>query len=233
MSLILSELRSRIPIAGIGYQWAARLTAPSLGFIVAILLFSGYMLASGGETLLLIAPLLGNIFGFSSAGTTVMALVSVGVFILVAAINILSVRLTARVNNISLPTEIIGTVVLGVVLLIAALTSNHPVHFSSLFSTHNPAHNPAFYGFALAALMSVFTLEGQENASDLGEEGTGVRRGVPRAILGAVALSGLFGMITLICIGLAIPNLNATASSPTPIAYITNYWLGGRPRRFS
>ena len=227
VSLILSELGSRIPIAGIGYQSVSRLTVPSLGFIVAVLIFSGYMLASGGETLLLIAPLLGNIFGFSSAGTTVMALVSVGVFILVAAINILSVRLTARVNNVSLPTEIVGTVVLGIVLLIAALTSHHPVHASVLFSTHNPAHNPALYGFALAALMSVFTLEGQESASDLGEEGVGVRRSVPRAILGAVALSGLFGMITLICVGLAIPNVNAAAASPTPIAYITNYWLGG------
>ena len=75
--------------------------------------------------------------------------------------------------------------------------------------------------------MSVFTLEGQESASDLGEEGIGVRMGVPRAILGSVILSGIFGMITLVCVALAIPNLNATAASPTPIAYITDYWLGG------
>ncbi len=227
LSLILSELGSRMPIAGIGYQWASRLTTPSLGFIVAVLIFSAFMLASGGETLLLIAPLMANVFGFTGAGTAELALLSVGIFILIAVINILSVRLTARVNNISLVTEILGTVVLGVILLIVALTSSHPVHASILFSTANPAHNKALYGFALAALMSVFTLEGQESASDLGEEGRGVRMGVPRAILGSVILSGIFGMITLVCVALAIPNLNATAASPTPIAYITDYWLGG------
>lgn len=227
LSLILAELGSRIPIAGIGYQWASRLTTPSLGWIVAVLIFSAFMLASGGETLLLIAPLMANVFGFTGASTAELALLSVGIFILIAAINILSVRLTARVNNVSLVTEVLGTVVLGVILVIVALTSNHPVHASILFTTHNPAHNTALYGFALAALMSVFTLEGQESASDLGEEGIGVRFGVPRAILGSVILSGIFGMITLICVALAIPNLDAAAASPTPIAYITNYWLGG------
>lgn len=226
LSLILSELGSRMPIAGIGYQWASRLTTPSLGFIVAILIFSAFMLASGGETLLLIAPLMANVFGFTGASTAELALLSVGIFILIAAINILSVRLTARVNNVSLVTEILGTVVLGVILLIVALTSSHPIHASILFNTVNPNHNKALYGFALAALMSVFTLEGQESASDLGEEGRGVRMGVPRAILGSVILSGVFGMITLVCIGLVIPNLSATAASPTPIAYITDYWLG-------
>jgi amino acid transporter len=227
LSLILSELGSRMPIAGIGYQWASRLTTPSLGFIVAVLIFSAFMLASGGETLLLIAPLMANVFGFTGASTAELALLSVGIFILIAAINILSVRLTARVNNVSLVTEILGTVVLGVILVIVALTSSHPVHASILFTTHNPAHNTALYGFALAALMSVFTLEGQESASDLGEEGIGVRLGVPRAILSSVILSGIFGMITLVCVALAIPNLDAAAASPTPIAYITNYWLGG------
>jgi len=227
VSLILSELGSRMPIAGIGYQWASRLVSPSLGFIVAMLIFSAFMLASGGETLLLIAPLMANVFGFTGASTAELALLSVGIFILIALINILSVKLTARVNNVSLVTEILGTVVLGVILVIVALTSSHPVHASILFNTHNPAHNAALYGFALAALMSVFTLEGQESASDLGEEGIGVRLGVPRAILGSVILSGIFGMITLICVALAIPNLDAAASSPTPIAYITNYWLGG------
>jgi amino acid transporter len=226
LSLILSELGSRMPIAGIGYQWASRLTTPSLGFIVAVLIFSAFMLASGGETLLLIAPLMANLFGFTGASTAELALLSVGIFILIAVINILSVRLTARVNNISLVTELLGTVVLGIVLLIVALTSNHPVHASILFNTVNPNHNKALYGFALASLMSVFTLEGQESASDLGEEGRGVRMGVPRAILGSVILSGIFGMITLVCIGVVIPNLSAAAASPTPIAYITNYWLG-------
>jgi amino acid transporter len=225
-SLILAELGSRIPIAGIGYQWGARLVSPSLGWVMAVIIFSAFMLASGGETLLLIAPLVADVFNLTATQTD-LVLISIGVFILVALINIVSVRLTARVNNISLVTELVGTVILGVTLLIAFLTSHHKPHTASfLFSTTNPAHNHVLYGFALACLMSIFTITGMESASDLGEEGVGVRRSVPRAILGSVLLSGVFGMITLICVALAIPNLAATAASPTPIAYITNYWLG-------
>lgn len=227
LSLILAELGSRIPIAGIGYQWGARLVSPGLGWVMAVIIFSAFMLASGGETLLLIAPLIADVFNISATNVAHMVLISIGVFALVAVINIFSVRLTARVNNVSLVTELVGTVVLGVTLLVAFLTSHHQPHTASfLFSTTNPAHNKALYGFAIAALMSIFTITGMESASDLGEEGVGVRRSVPRAIIGSVALSGIFGMITLICVALAIPNLTATATSPTPIAYITNYWLG-------
>ena len=47
-----------------------------------------------------------------------------------------------------------------------------------------------------------------------------------RAIIGAVAISGIVGMITLICFAISIPNLAAVASSPTPIAYLAKYWFG-------
>jgi amino acid transporter len=53
-----------------------------------------------------------------------------------------------------------------------------------------------------------------------------VQRNVARAIIGAVAISGVIGMITLICFAIGIPNLPAVASSPTPIAYISTYWFG-------
>ncbi|MHB8506103.1 MAG: amino acid permease, partial [Acidimicrobiales bacterium] len=174
LSLVLAELGSRIPIAGIGYQWGARLVSPGLGWVLAVMIFSSFMLASGGETLLLISPLFADIVGLNAANTTQMALLSVGFFVLVAAINIFSVRLTARVNNVSLVTEVIGTVVLGVALLIAWSVARHPLHSASiLFNSTNPNHNVAWYGFGLAMLIGIFTLEGMESASDLGEEGVG------------------------------------------------------------
>jgi amino acid transporter len=53
-----------------------------------------------------------------------------------------------------------------------------------------------------------------------------VQKTVARAIIGAVAISGIVGMITLICFAISIPNLSAVASSPTPIAYLAQYWYG-------
>ncbi len=225
LSLILAELGSRIPIAGIGYQWGARLVSPGLGWVLAFGILAAFILASGGETLLLIAPLFATVFGLDASNLTLMATISVIVFVIVAAINVMSVRLTARINNISLVTEVVGTVVLGIALLIAFVA--HPIHnISFLASTTNPAGNVPWFGFLLAMLIGIFTLEGMESASDLGEEGHGVRRSVPRAIIYSVIISGVLGMFTLFAVGLAIPDVGKAAASPTPVAYIAEYWLG-------
>ena len=74
--------------------------------------------------------------------------------------------------------------------------------------------------------MGAFTIGGFEASADLGEEAVGVQRTVARAIIGAVAISGIVGMITLICFAIGIPNLSAVASSPTPIADIARFWFG-------
>ena len=74
--------------------------------------------------------------------------------------------------------------------------------------------------------MGAFTIGGFEACADLGEEAVGAQRTVARAIIGAVAISGIIGMITLICFAISIPNLSAVASSPTPIAYLAKYWFG-------
>src|SRR5579884_3181825 len=212
LSLVLAELGSRIPIAGIGYQWAARLVSPGLGWVMAFGIMAAFTLASGGETLLLIAPLIATVFGLNAENLVLMASIAVGVLVLVGIINVASVRITARINNVSLASEVIGTVVLGIVLLVLFLM--HPIHgIGFLFTTRNPAGNPAWFGFFLAMLIGIFTIEGQESASDLGEEGHGVQRNVPRAIIYSVIISGVFGMITLFCVGLAIPDVAKTAAA--------------------
>lgn len=225
LAMVLAELGSRIPLAGYSYQWAARLAGPGLGWIVAMIIFSGFTLASAAEALLLIAPLIASVLGLDASNTVLMTIISVIVFVAIAIINITSVWLTARINNISVATEVLGTGVLALILLVAFLI--HPNHGADfLFTTGNLGGNPAWYGFALAMLMGLFTITGFEAAADLGEEGVGVRRTVPMAIVGSVAISGVVGMLTLVCIALAIPNLDKTIGNPAPIAYITTYWLG-------
>jgi amino acid transporter len=225
LATVLAELGSRIPLAGYSYQWAARLAGPGLGWLVAVIIFSGFTLASAAEALLLIAPLLASVLNLDATNTLLMTVISVVVFIAVAAINIASVWLTARINNLSVATEVLGTGVLGLILLVAFLIHpNHSVSF--LFTTGNLNGNPAWYAFVLAMLMGLFTITGFEGAADLGEEGVGVRRTVPRAIIGSVAISGIVGMLTLFCVALAIPNLEKTVADPAPIYYITTYWLG-------
>jgi amino acid transporter len=227
LSFVLAELASRLPLAGYSYQWGGRLIGPGYGWFVGFNLLCAFTLASGGETLLLLSPTIGTIFGWNVDSKTLMIIVSVVILLLAGLINVVGVKLTARINNISVVTEILGTLVLGILILIAFLVKSPAPHGASFIFSHGPLHGQAaWYSACLALLMGGFTIGGFEASADLGEEAVGVQRTVSRAIIGAVAISGIVGMITLICFALGIPNLEAIASSPTPIADLAKYWFG-------
>jgi len=225
VALILAELGSRIPLAGGPYQWAGRLLGPGFGFFVAIGILMAFTVASGGEVLLLIAPLVASILGLDSGNSALMIVIAVLALLAAGAVNVISVILTARINNLSVPFEVIGTVVLGLILVVAFLI--HPNHGADfLFTTGDTGGNPPLIGAALAMLIGVFTITGFETCAGLGEEGTNVRFNIPRGVIGSVLISGVLGMVTLILVALAIPDLKKTAADPAPIAYIATYWLG-------
>jgi len=227
LAFVLAELASRIPLAGYSYQWGGRLVGPGFGWFVGFNLLCCFALASGGETLLLLSPMIGTVLGLNVSNETLMIIVSVIVLLLAGLINVVGVRLTARINNYSVPTEILGTLVLGILLLVAFLVHSPAPHGGGFVFSHGPLHGQApWYAASLALLMGAFTIGGFEACADLGEEAVGAQRTVSRAIIGAVAISGIVGMITLICFAISIPNLSAVASSSTPIAYLAKYWFG-------
>jgi amino acid transporter len=75
-------------------------------------------------------------------------------------------------------------------------------------------------------LIGVFTITGFDTCAGLGEEGVNVKFNIPRGMIGSVVISGVLGMVTLIMVALAIPDLAKAAADPAPIAYIATYWLG-------
>jgi len=225
VAFVLAELGSRIPLAGGPYQWAGRLVGPGMGWFVAVGILMAFTVASGGEVLLVIAPLVATILGLDAGNGALLISIAVLVLVLAGAVNVISVVLTARINNLSVPFELIGTLVLGGVLLVAVLL--HPVHgVDLLLDTGDQGGRPAWYGAALAMLIGVFTITGFDTCAGLGEEGVNVRVNIPRGVIGSVVISGVLGMVTLILVALAIPDLRKTAADPAPIAYIANYWLG-------
>jgi amino acid transporter len=227
LSFVLAELASRLPLAGYSYQWGGRLIGPGYGWFVAFNLICAFTLASGGETLFLLSPTVGTIFGLNVDNKTLMIILSVIILLLAGMINVIGVKLTARINNISVVTEVLGTAVLGIMILIAFLVKSPKPHSFSFIFSHGPLHGQApWYAACLALLMGAFTIGGFEASADLGEEAVGVQKTVPRAIIGAVAISAVIGMITLICFAVGIPNLNEVASSGTPIADIAKFWFG-------
>jgi amino acid transporter len=226
VALVVAELSTRIPLAGYAYQWSSRLVNPSYGWFVG---FAGlmYMTVGGGAIILLVAaPLLISEFGVTATPHLTLA-VAIIIMILPMVINIISVQVAARVNNVAVFTEIIGTVVFGVLLMILWGVGTKPGSGANiLFSTTSVQHNAIWYSIALAALVGIYTLVGFELAADLSEEAINAGHNVPRAVIWAVVGSGVLGMIALIGFTIAIPSIKAVEQPGLPLLTIGSYWLG-------
>jgi amino acid transporter len=153
--------------------------------------------------------------------------VAIGLMILPVIVNIISVQVAARVNNVAVFTEIIGTVVFGVLLfaLWAAHSKPTPYGAGILVNTTNPGGSPLLYSFALASMLGAFTLVGFELCADMSEDAVAPRVSVPRGVIGAVVGSVVLGMIALIGFTIAIPSIKAVELSGTPLLVIAGYWL--------
>ncbi len=220
IALVVAELGTRIPLAGYAYQWSARLVNPTYGWFVG---FAGllYMSVGGGAIMLGVAsPLLLSEFNVTSPSPRLVFAVAIILMLLPVIFNIISIQVAARVNNVAVFTEIIGTVVFGVLLFIlwALKTKPSPYGASILTNTTATLHNPTIYAFALAGLMGAFTLVGFELAADMSEDAVNPRQSVPRGVLWAVAGSAVLGMIALIGFTVAIPSLRSGGGCETVAA---------------
>jgi len=149
------------------------------------------------------------------------------VLALQAALIITSTRVTTRLNNTAVATEIIGIVGLTVLLLIVAAVRSLG-HWSNLTST-GPVPSAGYYAwlgpFMLATLLGAYTIVGFESASNLAEETHEPHQVIPRAMLRAVLLSGVVGFAFLIA--LAYATNKAAYASSAPVASIVHDVLGG------
>ena len=227
IALVVAELGTRIPLAGYAYQWSARLVNPTYGWFVG---FAGllYMAVGGGAIMLTVAaPLLLSEFNDTSPSPHLVLAVAIVLMLIPVVINIISIQVAARVNNVAVFTEIIGTVVFGVLLLVLWGVQAKPTPYGAgiLTNTTSVNHNPTLYAFALAGLIGAFTLVGFELAADMSEDAVNPRRSVPRGVIWAVAGSAVLGMVALIGFTVAIPDLKTVESSPLPLLTIAGYWL--------
>ena len=228
IALIVAELGTRIPLAGYAYQWSSRLVNSTYGWFVG---FAGllYMAVGGGAVMLVAAgPLLLSEFDVSAATHPHLNLaVSIIMMVVATVANIISVQFSARVNNIAVFTEIVGTLVFSVLLIVlwGLQTKHTPYGFSILTSTQRVTSSPAMYSFVLAGMLGAFTLIGFELAADMSEDAVNPRHSVPRAVIYGLLISAVLGFVTLVGFTLAIPNLHHVEHAALPLLAIARFWL--------
>jgi len=232
--LVLAELATRIPLAGANYQWGARLVNPSYGWFVGSL---GIMYGAVGLPAIMhlaAGPLTEYVFNVSNPSGRLTLFVALLILTVAYLINVISVQLAARVNNVAVFTEILGTVVLALLLFFLWVGDyKHTDHGLGYLGHHfHQPGQPYWYAIVLASLIGIFTIVGFEAAADLSEEAVDARRSVPRAMIGSVIISAVLGLVVLIGFTLAMPSDKFFAASGGFLPAEFQYWIGSGWARF-
>jgi amino acid transporter len=230
VALIIAELGSRIPLAGYSYQWGGRLVNTGYGWLIAVFALA-YLLASAATiTYVLVAPFIAAMLGWDASRFDLL-LIAFGTLAFTAVINIVGVRLFARINSVAVACEIVAALVIAVVVAVAYFVKpDHPVSF---LASDGGIHggSAVWAGIVGAMAMGLFSLTGFESAADISEEAVGATGSVPRAVIYSLVGSGVVGFISLLCFALATPDISGIANSSSPVVAIIAHWLGGTASR--
>lgn len=232
----MAQLASAFPTAGGLYQWASILGGRGWGWATAWLNLAGlvtvlaainvgtYQFLAGA-----LLPRLGiNTSTLSEAAQTGLQLAAVTAITLSQAlINHRGIKTTTRLTDFSGYLILVVALMLTVSLLISAssIEPSRLVTFTNYSGAAGndvwPAESNIVWLFALGFLLPAYTITGFDASANASEETVGAARQVPRAIVRAVLVSGVFGWIMLSAVVLAIPEMDQGAAHGGNVFYWT------------
>lgn len=207
---VFGELASRWPYAGSVYQWSRHVRGTTWGWVAAWAYMWGLTIALGTLSYAASGFLL-QIFGVTEPSRWGTATVAIVIIALGTVVNIVGRQVLKVMVIASITCEVIGSVGLGIVLLV--FYRENP--FSALFSSAGiPDAETWTSGPMLLAVAFVgWSFLGFEAAGSIAEEVEDPERNVPKAIIFGLLLVGLVVMFSSAALILAIPNLDEVVAS--------------------
>jgi len=232
VALCFAELASRYPISGCIYQWSRRLSNPTVGWFAGwtMLIAQIVTISAAAIALQVVMPTIWSGFQLvggspaltTSTGATNACLLGAILIGLTTTINAVGIKLMARINSIGVTCELIGVAALIALLFVHAKRGPGAV----LHQTGAPAHTGYFGVFIVSALMAAYVMVGFDSAGELSEETKDPRRTAPRAILKALAVSGIGGGLLLLAAIMAAPSLTNGQLATNGLPYVLTSRLG-------
>lgn len=222
VALVFAELAARYPIAGCVYQWSRRLSQGVTGWFAGWMMLVGQVVsvAAAAIALQVVLPSVWSGFEFTKDSATNAIILGSILIVITSFINAIGVRVMAIVNSIGVTAELIGVTLL--VILLATHTKRGPS-----VVIHTLHHGGGYLGLFLAsALMAAYVMYGFDSAGELSEETRSPRRTAPKAILRALAVSGLGGAALLITGLMAAPSLTNGDLATQGLPYVLTSTLG-------
>jgi amino acid transporter len=218
VAMVFAQLARQIPLSGYAYQWTRSLAGDRMAFWAGWIMIVQFITGMAGVAYAL-ASYLVPFFGVPNSNRNVV-IATIATLVAAALINHYGIRLASMVNDVSVIAEILGTVIIGFLLLgLALIRKTHPISFLFTYP-HQSSAGAYLIAFLTASLMSVWTLGGFEAAANVAEETHLPEKRIPTAIVLSEVLAVVFGLLVLIGFTLAVPSVDVASHDPTPLLYI-------------
>ncbi|MGW7006552.1 amino acid permease [Streptomyces sp. NPDC054933] len=237
VALCFAEVAGQFPLAGGVYQWSKNIARPATSWMSGWIMTIGAVVTAAAVAVAyqVILPQVSLAFqivgGSADAGQTTTPngaknaiLLALGLVVFTTVVNIVGVRLMAKINNIGVAVELIGVTLLIVMLAVHIRRGPQIV-------THTQGAGAGqswgyFGAFLIASIMSAYVFYGFDTAGSLAEETKEPRRHAPRAILRALTAAFLAGGLLMLVGMMAVGNINAKELGTLGMPYLIKSTLG-------
>jgi urea carboxylase system permease len=209
VALCFMELAAQYPIAGSVYQWSKQLSSGYTSWMTGWIYIVGAIVTIAAVAVdwqVVLPQITANlqIFGSSAdAGSTITKggaqnalLLGAILVVITTTINMLGVKLMARINNVGVTAELIGSSLLIILLLFHLHQSPAVIAHSYGYGAGHPW---GYFGALLVGgLLSAYVMYGFDTAGTLAEETNNPRKHAPPAIIRAIAAAALIGGLVIL-----------------------------------
>jgi urea carboxylase system permease len=242
VALCFAELAGQFPLAGSVYQWSKRIGSDFVSWMTGWILIIGSIVTVAavavawqvvlpqvsvhlqfiGKTAAIRAASAGT---YSTPNGAKNALILGAILVIFATIiNMLGVKIMARINNIGVLAELIGSSIL-VVLLIFHFHRGPGVVGHTLGT--GAGHSWGYFGaFLIGGIMSAYVMYGFDTAGTLAEETNDPRRNAPPAIIRALIAAAIIGALLILFALMSVKNINDKNIGLLGLPYIIKQALG-------
>jgi amino acid transporter len=199
--LTFAEVSSQYPVAGGVFQWTRRLVGPGYGWLSGWI-YTWALLITVAAVAFPIATFAGPLLGYhvTTTSTIITAIVAI---LFAAGVNLAGIRRLAFVAYFGVAVEVVGTLGLGLYLMIF----HHHNSAGVILSTKGAS--PAGYGgaFLSAMLFAVWIFYGFEACGDIAEEVKDPSRKIPKAMGWTLGIGGLATIVLTLGLTMSQPDL--------------------------
>jgi urea carboxylase system permease len=232
VALCFAELAAHYPIAGSIYSWSKQVAGKTIAWMAGWLMLVTIVVTVAAVALAwqVVLPQISPTFQFIGDGSGKYdfaenaVLLGTILIVLTTIVNIVGVKLMAKINNVGVFVELFASVFLIILLAVHAVRG--PSVLKETLDTGH-THSSGYIGALLvASLLATYVMWGFETAGSVGEETKDPRRTAPKGIIRALAAAGVSGALMMLFALMSVGNIKASEISTAGLPYIVKQVLG-------